>query len=191
MDLILASTSPYRRAQLGRLGLPFRAIAPLVDEESIKDPALDPRTLAETLAIAKASSLADRWPEAAIVGGDQLVVIDGQILGKPGTAEAAVEQLSRLAGRSHDLITALAVWAGGRRIVHLDVTVLHMRRLEPVSIERYVAADRPIDCAGSYKWEERGVALFERVESADPTAIPGLPLIALTSILRDLGFTIP
>ena len=191
MDLVLASTSPYRRELLGRLGVPFRCRAPLVDEEALKRDDLEPRALAEYLARAKATSLGAEEPQATLVGGDQLVAIDGRVLGKPGSIEGAVEQLLALAGRAHELITALAVWHGGRVVVHTDVTTLWLRPLARAEIERYVAADRPLDCAGSYKLEARGITLFERIDSRDHSAITGVPLIALTSILRDLGYRIP
>jgi septum formation protein len=191
LDLILASTSPYRRALLERLGLPFRGESPGVDEDALKTSCLPPRALAERLAEAKATALADRFPDAAIVGGDQLACLDAEILGKPGTPDAAVSQLLRMSGRPHRLITALAVWSGGRVVAHTDIATLTMRRLTRPEVERYVAADRPLDCAGSYKLESRGIALFDRIEAADHSAITGLPLIALTTILRDLGFAIP
>jgi septum formation protein len=190
-DLVLASTSHYRRALLERLGVPFRARAPLVNEEDLKSPDLDPRALAAMLATAKAESLDQEEPDATILGSDQLVAFEGRVFGKPGTLENAIAQLVTMSGRSHDLITALAVRHQGRTILHTDVTTLRMRRLNQAEIGRYVAADQPLDCAGSYKLEERGIALFERIDSADHTAITGLPLIALTTILRSLGFAIP
>ncbi len=190
-DLVLASTSPYRRALLERLGLPFTAIAPACDEEALKRPELAPRALAEFLALAKADSLVASHPGAALIGGDQVATIDGRILGKPGTPAKAAEQLAQLAGRTHELITAIVVRHGGRAHAHTDVTRLTMRALGSDQIERYVAADRPLDCAGAYKLECRGVSLFERIESADHTAIVGLPLIALTRILVGIGFVIP
>lgn len=189
--IILASTSPYRRALLGRLGLPFDCVAPPIDEEALKDPALAPRALAEALAAAKADSVAATHPDAIVIGSDQLVSCDGRILGKPGDADRAVGQLLALSGRSHLLITAMAVRAGGRLHRHTDLTTLAMRRLGRPEIERYVEADRPFDCAGGYKLEARGIVLFESIESADHTAITGLPLIGLTTILRDLGVTLP
>ena len=189
--VILASTSPYRRQLLERLGVPFAAIAPACDEEALKRPDLTPRALAESLARAKADSLVPGHPLAAIIGGDQVATIDGRILGKPGTAAKAAEQLALLAGRTHELITAIVVRHGAQAHAHTDVTRLTMRRLDRAQIERYVAADRPLDCAGSYKLECRGVALFERIESDDHSAITGLPLIALTRILTGLGFAIP
>lgn len=190
-DLILASTSRYRKALLERLGAPFRCLAPRVDEEAFKALGLEPRDLAERLALAKARSLAEEEPEATIIGTDQLVAFEGQVFGKPGNIENAVEQLSLMAGRTHELITALVVWHEGQALTHTDVTRLWMRPLHRDEIERYVAADRPIDCAGAYKLEERGIVLFDRIESNDHTAITGLPLVALTSILRTLGYPIP
>jgi septum formation protein len=189
--LILASTSPYRRALLERLGVPFRCESPGVDEDAYKALGLPPRELAERLAAAKARALAGRFPDAAIVGGDQLACLGDAILGKPGSREAAVAQLLGLAGRSHRLITALAVWCRGAFHAHTDVATLAMRHLTRAEAERYVEADDPTDCAGSYKLERRGIALFERIEAADHSAITGLPLIALTSILRELGFAVP
>jgi septum formation protein len=190
-DLVLASTSRYRRALLERLGLPFRSIAPLVDEDALKQGRSEPRELAEHLALAKAGSLKELEPEATIIGSDQLVSFGGQIYGKPGSAEHAVEQLAAMAGASHVLITALAVRRARESYVHTDVTTMHMRRLTRAEIERYVAADQPLDCAGSYKLEERGITLFERVDTTDYTAILGLPLIALTTLLRRIGYTVP
>ncbi len=190
-DLVLASTSRYRRELLERLGVPFRCRAPRVDEELWKADAADPRVVAEELAIAKALSLCDEEPDATLIGCDQLVSFDGRIFGKPASDEGAMEQLSALAGRSHELITALAIWHDGRISRHTDVTTLRMRSLDRAAIGRYVAADRPIDCAGSYRLEARGIALFEAIDSDDHSAITGLPLIALTTILRQIGFVIP
>lgn len=190
-DLVLVSTSPYRRALLERLGVPFRCRAPLVDEEALKTGTFGPRELAERLALAKATSLADEEPRATLIGSDQLVAFEGRILGKPGSPERAVEQLAAMAGKAHELITALVVWHRGQVYAHTDITILRMRPLTRAEISRYVAADRPWDCAGSYKLEARGIALFERIDSADHSAITGLPLIALTTILRGLGYAIP
>ena len=193
MDLILASTSPYRRALLERLGLPFRCRAPGVDEDPLKHQGLSPRELAERLAIAKADAVArlEPDPRSIVMGSDQLVAFEGRVLGKPGSVERAVEQLLSLAGRDHELITAMAVIQGTRVLQHTDVARLHMRPLSRDEIERYVLADQPIDCAGSYKLEARGIALFDQIISDDHSAITGLPLMALTTILRDLGVAIP
>lgn len=191
VELVLASSSRYRRALLARLGIPFRFRTPPVDEAAIQAEGHAPRGLAERLAAAKAISLAHEESEATLIGSDQLVALDGRILGKPGDAESAVAQLTAMAGRTHELVTALAVWNRGALVVHTDITRLTMRNLSRDEIVRYVDADRPLDCAGSYKIEERGIVLFDRIESADQSAITGLPLIALTTILRELGFPIP
>jgi septum formation protein len=174
-----------------RLGVPFRCREPLVDEEALKDNALSPRALAESLAQAKATSVASVVPDAVVVGGDQLVSFEGRVLGKPGDRSRAVEQLLELSGRPHELVTAIAVCHPGGMVEYTDLTTLWMRPLSRIEAERYVDADRPSDCSGSYKLEQRGITLFERIESLDHTAITGLPLIALTTILRDLGFPIP
>jgi len=190
-DLVLASTSVYRRALLERLGVPFRCRAPLCDETLLKRETSNPTKLAERLAYAKAHSLVSGEPGAAIIGCDQVVSFEGHVFGKPLTAARAVEQLAAMAGRSHELITALVVIQGEWTYHHTDVTTLRLRPLTRDAIERYVAADQPFDCAGSYKLEARGIVLFEEVESKDHTAITGLPLIALVSMLRELGFAIP
>jgi septum formation protein len=192
-SLVLASSSPYRRYLLERLGLPFRSITPQVDEESIKAlfDAASAGELAEHLAIAKAVSVSRRETGATIIGSDQVCASENRILGKPGTATAAIEQLAFLSGKSHELVTAVAVWHEGQLQVRKDVTKLTMRALTPDEIERYVAADNPVDCAGSYKLESRGITLFESIQSADHSAITGLPLLALTTMLRGLGYAIP
>lgn len=190
-NLVLASTSRYRRELLSRLGLPFRCLIPLIQEEDWKVGDWTAQQLAEQLALAKAKSLREAEPHATIIGSDQLVSFEDRVFGKPGTAERAVEQLTAMAGLAHVLITSVAVWHEGRSYVHTDLTTLHMRVLTLDEIERYVAADRPLDCAGSYRIEQQGIALFDRIETQDYTAIMGLPLIALTSELRKLGFAIP
>lgn len=193
--LILASTSRYRRALLERLGLPFTALAPACDEDALKDPRLTPQALAEFLAEAKAASIAAQQPMAVVIGSDQLAAleVDGRwtILGKPGTQAKAVDQLALLSGRTHMLITAMVVARGTERWRHTDITRLTMRRLDRAALDRYVAADQPLDCAGAYKLECRGVTLFETIDSADASAITGLPLLALTRILAGLGYAIP
>ena len=190
--LILASTSRYRRALLERLGVPFSSEAPRCDEEALKQPGMAPQALAEFLAEAKAASVSALFPEAVVIGSDQLVALDEDVLGKPHTAPAAVAQLERLSGRSHRLITALVV-AGphGARRRHTNITILGMRRLDRATLTRYVEADQPLDCAGAYKLECRGIALFERIDSADQSAITGLPLMALTGMLRESGYAVP
>lgn len=190
-DLVLASTSRYRRELLARLGLPFRAIAPACDEDALKVPGMAPEALAAKLALAKAESLRAAEPGAVIIGSDQIAALGDVVLHKPGTSANAEEQLAMLAGRTHALVTAVAIAHPGGVLRHLDVTRLTMRPLAAEQIARYVAADAPLDCAGSYKLEARGIALFSRIESDDHSAITGLPLIAVTSMLASLGFTVP
>lgn len=191
MVLVLASTSRYRRELLERLGVPFSCAAPPVDEDAYKSPGVDPVRLAEQLAEAKATSLVAQFPQGTLIGCDQVAVCEGLRLGKPGTAERAVEQLTWLSGRTHELVTALCVWHAGELHRHVDRTRLTMRPLDQAALARYVAADEPLDCAGSYKLECRGIALFESIDTRDPSAITGLPLVALTSILRQCGWSIP
>jgi septum formation protein len=190
-QLVLASTSPYRRALLERLGIAFRVEAPRCDEEALKEPAKPPTQLALYLAREKALSLLGQ-EGAFILGSDQLVDFDGLTLGKPHTVAGAVAQLKQLRGRSHQLVTALAlVCPNGEIEQHLDLHTLTMRDLSDAEIERYVARERPLDCAGSYKIEGAGIALFERIVGEDFTAITGLPLLKLSGLLRARGFEVP
>lgn len=189
--LILASTSRYRRALLERLGLEFQQEAPGVDEERLKAVVDDPRELAEQLARAKAAAVAERFPDAVVIGSDQVGALGNERLDQPGNAERAAAQLARLSGRTHELITAVCLRHGSKEWCHTDVARLTARSLSPTAIERYVALDDPLDCAGSYKLERAGIALFERIECADHSAITGLPLIWVVGQLRDLGFTLP
>ena len=193
--LILASTSRYRRQLLERLGLPFRAVAPACDEDALKDPRLSPQKLAEFLAEAKAASIAEQDPAAVVIGSDQLAAVEingvWTILGKPGSAARAIDQLALLSGRTHLLITAMVVARGAERWRHTDLTRLTMRQLDRAALTRYVDADQPLDCAGAYKLECRGISLFSAIDSADASAITGLPLLALSHILAGLGYDVP
>jgi septum formation protein len=192
MGLILASTSPYRKQLLKRLGLPFECVAPRFDERTCRgDPSAGAAGLARQLAIEKVNSLVSEFSDDTIIGGDQVVELSGKILGKPGTIERAINQLAELSGRSHRLYTAVAVWDEGRLNTQVDITTLTMRTLDLPAIQRYMMADKPIDCAGSYKLESRGITLFERIEAADYTSVIGLPLMTLTSMLRGIGYIIP
>jgi septum formation protein len=190
--LILASTSPYRRALLDRLGIPYQVRAPHTDEEAYRH--LPPDEMALALAKAKAEAVSDA--NALVIGSDQVVDMDGVVLGKPGTAERAVDQLLSLSGRSHRLITAVAVHdtRTGLTSSDVDVHTLTMRHLDRAAITRYVAHDAPLDCAGAYKLEQRGIALFDRIEAdpstADDTAIIGLPLMKTLALLRAAGLDV-
>jgi septum formation protein len=189
--LILASTSRYRRALLERLGLPFTQQAPDCDEDALKAAGLSPEALAVELAARKAGSIATGRPDSVVIGSDQLVALDDAVLGKPGSVEAAVAQLERMCGREHLLLTAVCVRQGGRCWQHCDQTTLRMRSLDQATLRRYVERDQPLDCAGAYKLEAGGIALFERIDSADHSAITGLPLIWLSGLLRQLGYQLP
>ncbi len=189
--LILASTSRHRRAQLERLGLQFTCEAPGVDERALDASDLTPAELAARLARAKATAVAARHPEALVIGGDQVAALGSEILHQPGTRERAVEQLSRMAGRTHQLHTALCVAQGERLLEHLEPAHLTMRPLDAEALERYVDRDSPLDCAGSYMLEAGGIALFERIECADASSIQGVPLLFLVRALAEAGVPLP
>lgn len=190
-DLVLASTSVYRRELIQRLGLEVRCIPPACDEEALKQGRWTPEELAQRLALAKARSVAALHPQATVIGGDQVCALGDEVLHKPRTAERAVEQLLRMQGAQHRLVTALVVIHRGQELAHTDITRLTMRPLTRSQLERYVAADQPLDCSGAYKLEKRGIALFERIESADHNAIVGVPLMWLAGTLAQLGYEVP
>jgi septum formation protein len=185
--LILGSTSPYRRELLARLRLPFEVAAPEVDETPL--PGEAPRDLACRLALAKARAVAARFPAAVVIGSDQVADLDGEPLGKPGTHERAVAQLRRM--RAHTVVfqTAVAVTcqATGFEQVELAPVRVRFRALTDAEIEAYLRAETPYDCAGSAKSEGLGIALLDAIESDDPTALVGLPLIRTARMLRAAG----
>lgn len=183
--LILASTSRYRRDLLARLELPFEVQAPAVAEDTVAGEA--PADMASRLALSKARSVA--VPNALVIGSDQVASLDGQVLRKPGSADAAVAQLAACQGKSVLFHTGVAVVAtdSGETLTHVDRTEVRFRRLDRAALERYVRLESPLDCAGSFKSEGLGVALFERISSDDPTALIGLPLIFVAEALRRLG----
>ena len=183
--LILASTSRYRQELLGRLRIPFEAAAPEVDEAA--QPGEAPAALAERLALAKARAVAARFPGAVVLGSDQVAELDGEAIGKPGTHENAAEQLRRMSGREVVFQTAVAVVAPGVAAIERAEVRVRFRTLSEAAIEAYLRADEPYDCAGSAKVESLGIALLEAVESDDPTALIGLPLIRTCALLRRAG----
>jgi septum formation protein len=189
--LVLASTSQYRRALLERLGVPFTTGASNVDETPL--PGELPIDLAHRLARSKAEVVAQRQARSLIIGSDQLAVCGKEILGKPGSGERCVAQLRTLSGQKVTFYTAvhLVLSETGANEAHLDVTTVQFRELSDEEIRRYVAKDKPYDCAGGFKVESLGIALFEKVESRDPTGLVGLPLIWLAGALRRHGYTLP
>jgi septum formation protein len=188
--LVLASTSRYRAELLSRLRLPFETVRPDVDEAPAAGES--PASLALRLATAKAAAVAATRPEALVIGSDQVASCDGRILGKPGTRATAIAQLQAMSGREVVFLTAVAVAsAGAPGEEALDTTTVRFRQLPDDEIARYVDAESPLDCAGSFKCEGLGIALFESIESRDPTALVGLPLIATARLLRARGVVIP
>ena len=186
--LVLASTSRFRQALLGRLGVPFTAAAP--DFEELAPPGLTPPQVAQAFARGKAESLARSHAQALIVGSDQVLEHRGEVLHKARDLAQAAEQLVRLQGDLHRLHTAVAVLdaASGRLVEELVTVELRMRALTRPQAERYVALDQPLGCAGGFTFEQRGVALFEAVRGEDDSAIVGLPLLALGRLLRAQGW---
>ena len=189
--LVLGSTSPYRRALLERLGLPVEVARPEVDETPLPHEA--PRQLARRLAADKARAVSLRLREAWVIGSDQVAELDGQALGKPGSFERAADQLAAASGREVRFHTAVCLARHGepRRFEFQDVTLVRFRTLDNATIERYLHAEQPYDCAGSFKAEGLGICLFEAIESLDPTALVGLPLIGLANALRGIGYRLP
>jgi len=189
--LILASTSAYRRELLGRLKVDFTCEPPGVEETVLAQEL--PMDRALRLAHAKAHAVSARHGHACIIGSDQVAVLGDRVLEKPGSAAAARAQLERLSGASARFYTACVVLCpqGGLRLAHLDTTVVSFRALHAAEIARYVAHDEPYECAGGFKAERLGVALMESIESFDPTALVGLPLIWVAAALRRAGYRVP
>jgi septum formation protein len=190
-SLILASTSPYRRELLTRLGLSFQCVAPGVDETPL--PAESPHDRAVRLALAKATAVASRHPTSVVLGSDQIGVCKGESLEKPGDAERARTMLQWMSGAAATFHTAVAVIQGdpSHSLQFVDTTTVYFRALAEDEIERYIATEQPFDCAGAFRCEGKGVSLFTRVTSEDPTGLVGLPLISVARALRQLGFEIP
>jgi len=185
--LVLASSSPYRSALLGRLGLPFETAVPLVDES--RRPGEPPQVLVLRLAEAKARAVARVHPDALIIGSDQVACIDDRILGKPGNRARALEQLEQASGRCVVFQTGLCLLNAvtGRTQTLVEPFRVHFRPLTRVRIEAYLDRETPYNCAGSFKSEGLGIALFERLDGDDPSALIGLPLIRLVTLLESEG----
>ncbi len=189
--LILASTSIHRRQLLDRFALPYEIAAPKVEETPLAGET--PQALSERLARAKADAVASLHPDAWVIGSDQVAERDGQAIGKPGDHARATAQLLAASGRALRFHTAVCLrnLASNTTFTHRDVTEVAFRELDETTIERYLLAEKPYDCAGSFKSEGLGIALFDAVRNEDPTALIGLPLIALARMLRNAGFELP
>ena len=194
--LILGSTSVYRRELLTRLQIPFECHSPGVDETPL--PGERARDLVGRLARLKAQAVAKRYPEAWVIGSDQVAVLTDatqheRILGKPGTTAKCIEQLQACSGQTLNFVTAVAVVHRpmDALVEFVDTTRVVYRKLDPATIERYVTRESPLDCAGGFKSEALGITLCEAIEGSDPTALIGLPLIRLCGVLRDAGFDLP
>ena len=189
MKLILASTSPYRAALLQRLRIPFDTVDPQMDDSPV--PGEPPQERARRLAASKADAVTA--PDALVIGSDQVACLERQILRKPLTQDAAVQQLLACSGRVIRFSTAVSLRNTGSlwrddRLVLCDV---RLRDISKPEAEQYVRVDQPLRCAGSFKWESLGISLFRSIDSADPTALEGLPLIALCDLLREAGVPLP
>jgi septum formation protein len=190
-DLILASGSVSRRSLLERLRLPFEVLPANLDETPMAGEA--PAALAERLSRGKARSVAEQHPNKVVIGSDQVAVFEGKPSGKPGGPERAMQLLRRFSGREVDFLTGTCVKLGASDFegYFMDCTRVRFRTLDDQEIERYLESDRPWDCAGSFRLESLGPALFESVESSDPTALLGLPLIGTCALLRQVGYRLP
>ncbi|MCJ8167795.1 Maf family protein [Atopomonas sediminilitoris] len=191
LPLLLASSSPYRRELLQRLQIPFTWAAPEIDETALAEE--DPHRLCERLAHAKASALLSSHPQHLIIGSDQVAVLGKRILGKPHTPERACLQLSECSGQRVDFLTSLCLLDssdGSHQLAVVPFSV-QFRALKTDEIERYVAKEQPLDCAGSFKVEGLGISLFEHTQGTDQSSLIGLPLIKLCTMLRNKGWQLP
>lgn len=185
--LVLASTSPYRHELLAKLGLPFQVAAPEVDEGAL--PGESAEALVRRLAEAKARAVAAKHPGALVIGSDQVAVLEGQVLGKPGDHARATAQLRAASGKAVQFLTGLCLFDGRNGTTQVDLVLFGVvfRTLSDAQIEGYLLREQPYNCAGSFKSEGLGIALFERLEGDDPNALIGLPLIRLVDMLAKTG----
>ena len=189
-ELILASESQYKKKILNRLRIAFSTTAPTIDETPRSGESA--HALSRRLAQRKAEAVANHHPNATVISTDQAAEFDGIILGKPGTHQNACDMLQKLSGKTVSFFTSVSmIQPNTSCLTHTEEVIVTLRRLEDREITRYVKADMPLDCAGSFKVESLGISLFTSVKSEDPTALEGLPLIRLCQWLRDQGFEIP
>ncbi|HEY9150300.1 MAG TPA: Maf family nucleotide pyrophosphatase [Gammaproteobacteria bacterium] len=190
-QIVLASTSPFRRELLSRLCIPFEIVSPAVDESQL--PGETPEVMVQRLSEAKARAGAAQFPRALVIGSDQVAVVDDEVLGKPGDHERARAQLQKLSGRTVSFLTGLCLYnaASGIAETRLVPFRVRFRTLDEARIERYLQREQPYNCAGSFKSEGLGITLFKAMEGDDPTSLIGLPLITLTSLLAKAGVVLP
>lgn len=191
IPLILASTSEARKSQLERLGIEFVCASSDVNEDELKNRRWPSESTARRLSIAKAKAVFDSRPETIVIGGDQVASCEGEIIDKPGSDDVAKRQLRRMSGRLLELQTGVAIIHPKGVESHVEPVRLAMRELTDDEINAYVERDRPLECAGCFRWESSGPLLFSRVETNDPTAILGLPILWLSAALRKLGYRLP
>ena len=190
-EIILGSTSIFRKALLEKLNLPFKQVSPLIDETPLEDES--PLEMVKRLSLEKAQAISKESPDSIIIGSDQTAVFNNQPIGKPHTFENAVKQLSDFSGLSITFYTGLAVINGKSQQTFeaMDITTVHFRKLSLEVIQNYIEIEQPLKCAGSFKSEGLGITLFEKISSNDPNALIGLPLIELTSIFYKMGYSLP
>ncbi len=190
-QIVLASTSPFRRELLSRLCIPFEIVSPAVDESQL--PGETPEVMVQRLSEAKARAGAAQFPRALVIGSDQVAVVDDEVLGKPGDHERARAQLQKLSGRTVSFLTGLCLYnaASGIAETRLVPFRVRFRTLDEARIERYLQREQPYNCAGSFKSEGLGITLFKAMEGDDPTSLIGLPLITLTGLLAKAGVVLP
>jgi len=190
MKLILASTSPFRKAILDKLGIEFDTASPETDETVLDNET--PQQLVERLSIAKAKAIADKTSDALVIGSDQVSVINGEIIGKPHTHENAIKQLQNASGKTVTFYTGLCLYNSATHQYQADVVLFNVvfRQLTDQQIENYLKKEEPYNCAGSFKSEALGIVLFEKLEGDDPNTLMGLPLIRLVKMLEKENYTI-
>lgn len=189
MELILASSSKYRAGLLERLNLAFRSVNAMIDESPLINEL--PADLAKRLAFEKAGKVHQKYSSSIVIGSDQVCAFDNTILGKPLTDVNAKKQLQTFSNKCITFFTAICVLTLKEQFEYTDITTVRFRELSDDEIERYIEIDQPLDCAGSFKAEGLGISLFESVESTDPTALIGLPMVKLSEFLRKAGLMIP
>ena len=190
MNLVLGSSSKFRKAQMDQLGLKYECHSPNIDEDSIKDSNLGPKDISKQLSLQKAQAVLEHFPDSVIIGADQVLNFKGTIFNKPGDKDNAKKQLQSLSGNTHELITSYAIITKDKQIVETVTSIMNMRELSQEQISRYVELDNPIYSCGAYKLETMGIALFESIACPDHSAIIGLPLISLTTNLKKFGIDV-